>query len=467
MSKYLSRMIRMAVLIIGAVIIYLVLDFCISDDSKVMMRYSLHDFYEEENTAAVFTGSSHTIRMINANLLTEDMGENYFNLAQVDQSALNALYVIKDAYETKHVTNFYYELSPSRFIHRSTEEDTLRRVTSNFTDYSKAVIPRIQQINEVFDSSLYIPAYLRLRRNIDPLDLPSLKDIKSTIKTKLGSAYQNYEAKKYRGLGQWAKNGRIPVLDDGTLAYDLTRGDNITVDRLEPVFINDYKRLMAYCKENDIHLTMFVSPYTWFNKYTFTEYDEVLGIFREEAEKNDMDFWDLNLVKDEYLNLTPYDFFNVDHMSTNAADKVNKFLELCISNPDGDYFYDSIDEKYPKTDEIRAVGYYDYFIKESGEEITSKKQADSEKSIVEERIEVQTFSDYPIPCYARLYEAEIDDEGDEVTYTVGKEIEGTRIDDYTTEFFIPYTKYKAYYFVQLFDPETNEVMYQTVTNFYS
>ena len=50
-------------------------------------------------------------------------------------------------------------------------------------------------------------------------------------------------------------------------------------------------------------------------------------------------------------------------------------------------------------------------------------------------------------------------------WVLGEEISCERVDDYTTEFITPYNKLKTNYKVELLDPETGELLFETITRF--
>ena len=81
LSTYIKRAIRIALLFIGAVIIYKGLDYLVSDDTSAQTRITFHDFYEED-VDILFTGSSHSIECINAVTLSERTGKSVFEIIE-------------------------------------------------------------------------------------------------------------------------------------------------------------------------------------------------------------------------------------------------------------------------------------------------------------------------------------------------------------------------------------------------
>ena len=125
-----------------------------------------------------------------------------------------------------------------------------------------------------------------------------------------------------------------------------------------------------------------------------------------------------------------------------------------------------------------------YFQTENGE---YQKAEEAEGDIETVRLEISALSWIKRPVKARIYvtepleededereeseEAEEagkpeEKEADEKTVWLDKkEVEGERLDEYTTQFVVPYNNLKTYYRVDLLDPKTDEVLYEAFTRF--
>ena len=461
-KKYISRILKLAVLVLGAVLIYVGLDYFISDDTKARTRVNYHDFYEEASVDTIFLGPSHSIPLIDANRLTEDLGESVFNLSSSSQYLTESYAALKDACENQDIKKVYLEISPSRFCKEVNSDKSVTIIT----DYSKSIFPKIELITEKFDSDVYLSVALRLRRNFDPLEMVSLSDIKKIYSEKKKEAYKNYEGdKNYLGRGQWAGNDSIAVTDDNTIAInkDSTIIDNYSLDEITELQDGAFRNIINYCKNNNIELAFYVTPYTPYYLQEFKNYDKFLEYVRSVADENGIKLWDFNLAKEEYLDLPMGAYSNLDHVNMKYNSEIIDLLEMCIENPDGDYFYDSLKEKQENNTAIYAIGYTNAFITPKGEYET---EDDAKGKIENVKVDVSAISIESVPCIAKVYKLDVEnDDASEFEYTVVEEENGTSVDEFTTEFTLPYDKMKTYYKVELLNPDNGEVLYETITKF--
>ena len=456
--KYLSRTIKIVLFLAGAVLIYMGLDFALSDDTGSQTRISFHDFYEEDEVDTLFLGSSHSVYSINAEKLTEDTGKSVFNLATSGQNCIGGYYVIRDAIAHQNIQHIYYEVS----IYKLTEEESHETGTYIISDYLDSLSSRVELLNAAFGSDKLINSYLRLRRNFNPSNFSALSKVGQVIKEKCSADYTDYVADEdYLGRGQWTY--------DKSLAYEGTISINTNSKTFDKFDVEDVQeeewdylvKIIDLCQENDIDLTFYITPYSEYYLKSFEGYDAVTQLVYDLAEERNIDLLDFNCVKNEYLQFSLTDYADMDHLRSEQSGKVADFLELYMQDPDGDYFYDNWREKYAEDDTVDGLSYARYFVTKKGE----FKKADSAKGTIRnERIELSALSDQDIPAEARVWKLVQNVETGE--WVQAEVVDTVQLDAYTSEIEIPYEeKSKTVYQVQLIDPDTGTVLYDALTKF--
>ena len=468
MKKYLSRAALVLVFLVLLVAVYAGFDYVISDDTETQTRVTFHDYYAAGKIDYLFIGPSHSIHEINAVKLSEDLNKNVFNLTTAAQDFIGSYHLLKEAVADKRTNRVFMELSVSRLAIKQTDETAAYIIA----DYIKSPLIRAQYLFRSFDMEGYINAFLRLRRNIDPQHLPSAKDLTKTYRTKRDSAYVTYEGgERYMGKGQWASWASLANDETGTTAvcYQASGLNNFKLEDVQERELSYLHKIIQLCKDNGVELTFYLPPYSDLYLYKFEQYEAVTDIFLQIAAQADIPVIDLNKVKDEYLDFTLADFYNPDHLNAYASDRIADFFVQYINNPDGDYFYDTLQEKHPVNDDILSVAYNRYFVT-ADEEYTKREQVKGD--IESMRLQISALSWVARPVDVKLYQSEknevlLDEASEEtkIEWIDGEEIPGEKLDAYAAEYVVPFKDMKPYYKVVLLDPDTHAVLYETHTRF--
>ena len=467
-KKYIPRAVCLILFFVLLIALYAGFDYVISDDTSSQTRVTFHDYYEAGKIDYLFIGPSHSIHEINAVKLSEDLDKNVFNLTSAGQDFIGTYYLLKEAFAEKRTDRIFMELSASRLAIKETDETAAYIIS----DYIKSPLIRAQYLFKSFDMDGYINAFLRLRRNIDPQHLPSASELTKTYRKKSDPTYGQFDGtEKYMGKGQWAVWSSWANDETGTVAvcHQAAGLNNFKPEAIQEREVSYLKKIIALCKENGAELTFYLPPYSDLYLMHFKQYEQITETFYQIAQEAGIPIIDFNKVRDEYLQFSLADFYNPDHLNVYASDRIADFLELYINDPDGDYFYKTLQEKHPVTDDILAVAYDRYFVTEDAE---FPKLDQVEGDIQSMRLKISAFSWVKRPVDVRLYAAEKQDvpaeDGTEETTPVWidrEEIAGEKIDAYGVQYVVPYKDMKPYYKVELLDPDTHEVLYETHTRF--
>ena len=460
MKKYISRAVGLILFFVVLVAIYAGFDYVISDNSASQTRVTFHDYYEAGKIDYLFIGPSHSVHEINAVKLSEDLDKNVFNLSTAGQDFIGAYFLVEEAVALNKTDHIFLELSVSRLNLKTLNETAIYIIA----DYLKSPLIKAKYLTTVFDSSGYINSFLPLRRYIDPQKLPTASAMTKNYRAKQEPAYADYAGtEKYIGKGQWIAGSSWADTATGTAALNLKASglNKFTLDDIQDEQVTYLRKIIQLCKDNGIELTFTIPPYSELYLINFEQYEAVTQIFYDIAAENDIPIVDFNKVKDEYLTFTIADFYNPDHASADTSPRIADFLATYIRNPDGDYFYDSLEDKHPINDDIIAVAYNRFFVTKEGE---YAKAETAKGDITSLRLEVSALSRVKRPVNVRLWQGERSKDDEPVWHDLG-EFTGEKLDAYTTQFVIPYNNLKTDYRVALLDPDTNEVLYETFTRF--
>lgn len=454
MNRYVKRFVNCFLLILGACLIYLLVAYLTVDDTRIRTRVTLHDFYEEDDIDYLFLGPSHSVHAINAVYMSEKLNANCYNLASSSQYIQNSYFLIKEGIEKKNVKNVFYEVSVSRFMKNKVEEIS----TYILTDYMKSYPKKLNMIYLNASSDQYIPFLFKARRAVSPLNPPFIGTISSLVKEKRTDAYLNYyDEKKYLGKGQWIDSeGKRLIYSEENVIFDCNTNsiDNYALDEELEEPWEYLTKIVELCRRNDVNLVFYIPAYSEIYLSNFDNYEYFTKKIKDYAVSHNVPVVDLNLVSDEYLPYTITWFFNYDHVSCVKSEQIADFFAAYIQNPEGDYFVDSLEEKYPDRDKIIGIGYETTYITDVGEYIAFKDIVGGIKKV---RVDIhcQGYHDIPSDMELRLL-----DSNNEV-------IVGEKMNECVTRFEFSPEEAQLSYKVSALDCATKEVIYDAETCFYT
>lgn len=453
----LVRALCLALFLAGGILIYRCLDLVVTDDTKSWTRVTFHDFYEADRELDYcFVGSSHVMRAVNTEKLAEDLGKETFNLGSSHQDFAGSYYTLREAVSSKKVDHVILGVSISVLFTEKTNETAAYIIS----DYMKSPLNRIQYLTDLFESDRYINSFLRLRRNFDPQKVPSLAELGKVYEAKQTADYKNFEGTAaYQGRGQW--NTEEKVGDDTVAIYlGAVSLDDYKIEDVQERQLAYLQKCIDFCRDKGIKLTLLIDPYFEYYFIHFTEYEEINDLVHSMARENGIDVIDLNTVKEQYLDLELSDFVNMDHVNLRGSEKIADFLAEYLTDPSGDYFHDSLSERYPEREGILWAGYERYYLTKEGEYEARK---DAKGSLEGIKFEVFGLSYEDVPIKARLFKVERVSDKD--PWENVEEYTGVQAGDTRVQFTVPAVDLKPVYRLQLLDPRTEEILYETITSF--
>lgn len=433
--------------------IYRVLDYVVTDDIAYMTRITFHDFYEMDKIDTVFLGASHTFQGINVEQLTEELGKEVFTVSTSLQDMISSYYLIKEVVGKYAPSEIYLEVSPAIM---NVDREPAATSTYIISDYLYNPLLKVQYLLEEFGDKELVSAFFRVKRNLNVLNLDSsIWDISS----RKNQSYKNYQtddySSQYLGRGSWSQEGK---LSDALLVYTASANfDNVGVSEINQKSVEYLQKIVELCQTNGIRLTLYAMPYSEIYLQYNENYMEFMHYFQDFAKENDLGWFDLNLVKSEYLLLSNADFRDLDHLNFDGNEKATNFLVTYLSNPKPDYFWDSLEQKELEEQiepHIIALEYEVMYCSAEGEKLELLEQESDYLKYEVAAIEsgISDFSYEVYYCYGEDENKSI--KGESILYEYGEQ--GSIC------FTVPYESRDTAFAIEIFDVATGKSIYRVI-----
>ena len=394
-GHFCTNLIKSCVFIAGLLLICKVLNYMyVSPDYDY--RTVMHNMYNTEGIDSLYLGSSHVYSGINPTILDELNGETNFDLATAGQRMNGSYYLLKEAAKKNELSHVYLEVF------------YMRTVQDNFNGDIDPIDEKLYFNEQVADnmkisanklayivSSAGIEAYgefffpfSRYQRYY--LDFGYIKD---NVMAKNGDMYLQYKC-----YGDYADgNGKYELLDNNFYSstrefLDETRfAEQFRVLDEEPIGEKSEKylmRIIQYCKQHDIELTLYIPPVDDLYLICTENYDNYLKQIKRITDENGLEFYDFNLAKEQYLSIPREGFSDYAHTNDLGASIFTSFFWKVMSgNPEevDQYFYSNYEEKLASLQPaIYGLYYWDTYDEEG--EKRNVKIASNRKDGVEYQI---------------------------------------------------------------------------------
>ena len=327
---------------------YLYVDYTFGNWEKRLWN----DFYlYEKNIDNLFLGSSHVFNDLNPLVLDELNGKNNYNMASHSQKFNNSYYVLREVdkkHNLEHVyLEVYYLLSTGEIgeywntsqLYFNWQNTDCMKPSWNRLEYKLTMCPP-QNYPETFFK------FLRYRDKLFDIDY-----IREQIEGKQTQEYKNCTLN-----GQYRSKGYYYSTDE-TQPNELYTKDVVKLSE-KPLTEDAEKylrKIIEYCQKNGIQITLFSSPFHELLYYSVDNYDSYIAQINEIAKEYDIEYYDFNLCREEYLDIRDLDNYkDLGHLNAKGAEKFTRFFaEVMQKNAEENkkYFYSSLEEKYRESNE--------------------------------------------------------------------------------------------------------------------
>lgn len=337
------------------------------DDSRSYTRIMMHELYtEEENIDILFLGSSHCYRSLNPEVTDTIFNANTFNAGTSLQGLDGSYALLVEAAKNNDLKEVYVEL----YYGITTECYNKRTdLTSTYliSDYMKHSPNRLNYLLQASSPKHYVNSFILGRREwANLLDYKYLMDIYAKKST---PAYKNYEyivdiGDAYMGKGYAGSEMKMRNASPSLPSLPFPFYENyISNDSIKSI-----ERIINYCEKHNIKLTFFTAPMHDSSLMAIGNYDVFVNQMHTILSEHGFEYYDFNLCKAEYLNLTKDHYMEPEHLNINGAFEFSAlFANYFTGKLTEDIFYESYNEKMSLYD-TKIITYLMEPIDESSDE---------------------------------------------------------------------------------------------------
>ncbi|MCR5625717.1 MAG: hypothetical protein K6F99_00215 [Lachnospiraceae bacterium] len=321
MNRRLKTIITIVLFLIIILITQLGLRYILIEDNHSYTRVMLHELYNPgKNIDALFVGSSHCYRAVNPKITDEVMGLNTFNAGSSSQYIDGAYAMIREAAKNNKLKSVYVEVEHNTTCAVPFEDRSNLQSTYILSEYMPFSLNKLQFLALGSSIEKYPNSFMPLGKYKEMLDDPA--KIPELLEDKNSDDYRNYayvknSMEEYRGKGYVSSEAEI---QNGTLKSDRPFLE-INLHNISDDWKKTEKKIVKFCKDNDIELYFFTAPMPDFYLKGIGNYDayvnKIKGIFEEDG----IPYADFNLCREQYLSLEDDDYMDDNHLNMYGADK--------------------------------------------------------------------------------------------------------------------------------------------------
>ncbi len=343
-------------------------------ESDAWERILWHHFYEDKGKIDnIYLGSSHVFCDLDPTLLDQLSGQYNFNLASSSQRLNGSYYLLREADRTNSLSHVCLEM----YYDNVYSDAGLLEYELNWKnlDYMKPSINKAAYWLAVGGADQYINAMLPFSRY--RASLGEWGQIETNMERKGQEAYKNYQFVQSYG----DRNGKEVYERQGVSRSARIYKDSLKLLKQDKI-LTEYslgkkneeycRKIIEYCKEREIPITLFCSPIYDLQLLSTMNYDDYTLAIRAFAAEQEVPFYDFNLVKEVYLPIQDGKYFrDSHHLNQFGAEKFTRFFYQVINGEETDnekYFCDSYEERL-KESKPAVFGIYE----EQSEELLEER----------------------------------------------------------------------------------------------
>lgn len=291
------------------------------DNISSYTRITLHELYNStDNIDVLFLGSSHCMRTFDCALGDERLGMNTFNAGTSSQFLDGSYALLVEAGKRNEIKEVWVELYYGQ-LGRLNEERTELTSTYAISDYMNLSLNKIRYLLEASTPEYWANSFIPARRYWETA--MNINYISDLLRRKSQKEYRDYSytyVNSYMGKGFVASDVAV---EPGTYVYqnDFYPIKTMTVDD------NKYlSRIITYCNKNNIKINFFSAPMSDFRLVSLGNYDDYVNEITTYLEGYGCKYYDFNLCKPEYLDLSESHFMDDNHLNRKGAELVTNLI---------------------------------------------------------------------------------------------------------------------------------------------
>ncbi len=272
--------------------------------------------------------------------------------------------LLQEAVDRYDIENIIVEVSYNMAEYGVVREDRLGIWNAwLMTDYMHPSIKKYVYLLNASNSENYINSFFVARRSWKYLF--HIERTKSLLADKVSKTYRDYEydfvtyeEEHYAEKGYVASDTKLsPDPYFSPVGYFPVNCAHIGEN-----WKNVIDKIILYCKEKDVKLTLVSVPVSSFLNAGRTNYAEYINYMNSLAHESGIEYLDFNLMKEEYWpDATAY-FKDDDHLNKFGAELLSEIYSDLINEEitREELFYHSMDEKFLNSDAtVYGVSYFD------------------------------------------------------------------------------------------------------------
>lgn len=336
--------------------------FLLVDDTASFTRIMMHEFYhQDENIDILFVGSSHCYFSFVPTITDEIFGKNTFCAGSSAQQLDASYEIIKEAERHNELEHVYLEVYCGLASYSPYKERTLLTSTYIISDYMHPSLDKFLFLLKASSKEHYSNSFITARRNWESFFDPDY--VMDLICRKTSPGYKNYSYdyvsttdKQYAGKGYVTNDGYAP--EYFYLSYYPMYTDGFSKD-----WENSLNDIIDYCVEKEIPLTLVSVPLPDYSLTAMENYDAYIEKIKEIINGRNVDYYDFNLCKEQYIPNSTIIFRDSDHLNTEGAKIFSTVFSRFFTGQlsEDDLFYASYADKSAHLDpSIWGLTYRDY-----------------------------------------------------------------------------------------------------------
>lgn len=297
-------------------------------------------YHEAPQVTELITGSSFAERDIQSPMLASELGEETYNIAVPYQSIEDSFSAIQQAKETRNIRSVIlgvryesFTKDPAQGIKThsifSTAAYKLQHPKAFLDDFFNTVLN--PKTIKTPDSINYAFPWIYHMSNTDKGIVQNIYDWLSG-KSRVASCFEQFPNWHYLGYGYGNYTGHQDFTEnDQGGTHSLPLGD------LDPTIVEHFRKICAYCKDNNIRLNVVSVPHQSFDIVSFGDrYPELMRPLQAIAEDSGARWIDFNFMRDNEYRNTPDDFVDSEHLNLRGAQKLTRVLADILKSDDPD-----------------------------------------------------------------------------------------------------------------------------------
>ncbi|SCZ78628.1 hypothetical protein [Pseudobutyrivibrio xylanivorans] len=337
--------------------------FCATDE---WFQQLFRSYYKQDNIDNLFLGSSVVYFSENPEIMDEETGLNNFNLSSNAQRIDTSYFLLKDAIEKNDLKNVYidcyswimteYEIWDNEkqqyvmvdYIDDPYNDGQLWKLIDElkFSLTKAQIIAEYSKEGDVFGAVL---PFTRYRQKLFDWDYIK-ENLALKTKTKKNNGEPEIHTDEY-GFKCYIQEKGYQYIDteipeDGRALAKERDFNKYCMGKKGESWL---RKCIELCQKNNINVTLYVTPNIELQIASTENYDRYYRELTAIADEYNVELYDFNLIKEDYLDLNDRSMFcDVHHMNAKGAEKFTKLLAKVLrSNPDKnkEMFYESIVQK--------------------------------------------------------------------------------------------------------------------------